>query len=346
MSSAATAVIPNRLSLEDVRKVSQNDLIITAATQSLRTSQWRLRDAESQSLHAVRHKLSEVNNLLLRGERLVMPSALRRRTLQLAHTGHMGIKKTIARLQTKVWWPGMAAEAEAMVRSCAYCAACSNEAECKASPMQPTPLPDGPWLSLGIDFLCVQNEMLLVCVDHYSRFPVVQFFHNTNCSAVLGKLASIFKLLGTPLEVTSDNGPPFSSAEFSDSLAKMGIKHRRITPLYPQANGITERLNRGLNKAICAAVAEGKNWKTAVDDWLSAYRLTPHSVTKEPPADIMFGRKVNGPIPRPMPSEPLSVTHEDLQWCNTTAKMRMKSYADKVCGASKHHFKVGDKVLQ
>jgi putative transposase len=343
---AATAAMPNGLSLEEVRQASRSDLVITAAKQSLLTGQWRLRDAETRSLYAVRHELSEVNDILLRGERLVVPAILRLKTLQLAHTGHMGIHKTIARLHSKVWWPGMAAAAESMVRSCTYCAACSNEAECKAAPMQPTPLPEGPWLSLGIDFLCVQNDMLLVCVDHYSRFPVVQFFRNTNCAAVLDKLAGIFRLLGTPLEVTSDNGPPFSAAEFSAGLAKMGVKHRRITPLYPQSNGITERLNRALNKAIRAAIAEGKNWKMAVEDWLMAYRLTPHSATKAPPADIMFGRKVNGPIPCASPSAPLSVTREDLLQQDASAKKRMKSYADRVRGARLHHFKVGDKVLR
>ena len=40
------------------------------------------------------------------------------------------------------------------------------------------------------------------------------------------------------------------------------------------------------------------------------------------------------------------MTHEDLQQRDATAKKRIKSYADRVRGASKHRFKVGDKVLR
>ncbi len=344
---AATIAVPNGISQEAMLKATQEDLALQAARQSLCTGRWCLKDAESRSLYTLRHELSEAKGLLLRGDRLVMPTSLRQKSLQLAHTGHMGIKKTSARLQTKVWWPGMTAAAEAMVRACTLCAACSNQGECKATPLQPTQLPEGAWLSLGVDFLGpIQGQMVMVVIDHYSRFPVVQVLQNTDCAMVLRKLDSMFKLLGRPLEVTSDNGPPFSAKDFSDGLANLGVRHRRITPLHPEANGLTERLNRGLNKAIRAAVSDGNNWKEAVEDWLMAYRLTPHSSTGLPPADLMFGRKVNGPIPCWKPSAPLSVSRKELHQRDAAAKARMKSYADASRGARPHQFKVGDLVLQ
>ena len=37
-------------------------------------------------------------------------------------------------------------------------------------------------------------------------------------------------------EIISDNGPPFDSAELGDYMKRKGIKHHRVTPLWPQAS--------------------------------------------------------------------------------------------------------------
>ena len=46
---------------------------------------------------------------------------------------------------------------------------------------------------------------------------------------------------GTPDEIISDNGPPFSGNKFSAFLAGLGIRHATSSPNYPQSNGFIER---------------------------------------------------------------------------------------------------------
>lgn len=41
----------------------------------------------------------------------------------------------------------------------------------------------------------------------------------------------------------------------------MGIKHRKITPRHPQANGEVERFMKTLRKCIRAANVENKPWE-------------------------------------------------------------------------------------
>ena len=41
----------------------------------------------------------------------------------------------------------------------------------------------------------------------------------------------------------------------------MGLKHRKITPYHPRANGEVERFNKTLNKTIRTANIENKDWK-------------------------------------------------------------------------------------
>ena len=90
-------------------------------------------------------------------------------------------------------------------------------------------------------------------------------------------------------------------------MREFGIKHRRITPRYPRANGEAERLNRSVNKVVKTAIAESRDWRKAIDDWLLAYRTTPHTVTGQPPAATMFGRNVNDKLPSLQPSAPIKI---------------------------------------
>ena len=51
------------------------------------------------------------------------------------------------------------------------------------------------------------------------------------------------------------------SEEFENFIATHGIQHRKSPPLWPQANGEVERLNRTLLKSLKVAEADGKKWK-------------------------------------------------------------------------------------
>jgi hypothetical protein len=52
----------------------------------------------------------------------------------------------------------------------------------------------------------------------------------------------------------------------------MNFKHRKITPLWPQANGGVERSMKTLKKALRCAVAEKRNWKEEIPRFLLNYR--------------------------------------------------------------------------
>ena len=50
-----------------------------------------------------------------------------------------------------------------------------------------------------------------------------------------------FASLGIPVSVSSENGPPFNSQDFSDFSNYLGFCHERKTPLNPQANAEAEK---------------------------------------------------------------------------------------------------------
>ncbi len=53
----------------------------------------------------VRHELAVESPLIFRGNRLIVPVALRERLIHLAHEGHQGLVRTKQRLRELYWWP-------------------------------------------------------------------------------------------------------------------------------------------------------------------------------------------------------------------------------------------------
>ena len=175
-----------------------------------------------------------------------------------------------------------------MMKNCIACQA--NGPSNHPDPLQMTPLPPDPWHTVHMDF-CVpfpSGEYLFVVIDAYSRFPEVVIVRSTSSSCIIPQLDRIFSTHGIPHVVRSDNGPPFTSEEIREYMRENGIDHRRITPLWPQANSEAERFMKPLTKAIRSAHVEGKTWRKHLYKFLLNYRTTPHSTTEFAPAELLF----------------------------------------------------------
>ena len=206
--------------------------------------------------------------LFFRGNRIVIPDALQKRVIELAHEGHQGLVKTRSLLRSKVWFPKMDAAVDQVVKKSFPCQiATPNPSQ---EPLKLTPLPDGPWQQASIDFCEVAEHYVLVVIDDYSRFPEVDIVHSTSAKAVLPKLDRVFAAYGVPQVVKSDNGPPFNGHEFAQFADYLGFKRRRVTPLWPEANDEVERFIKTFGIS---------SWKQQMYQFLRNYRATPHCTT-------------------------------------------------------------------
>ena len=79
--------------------------------------------------------------------------------------------------------------------------------------------------------------------------------------------------------------------------SKHAIIHHQITPYWPQANGEIERFMKPMMKVIQSAYKEQNDWENALQEFLFSYRVTPHSSTQIPPADLMYLRHIPYTLP-------------------------------------------------
>ena len=349
---------PKAISERQVREDTNSDRTLQVVIELIQTGRWYelpnhkqsdINYEALQSFRAVKDELSvsfsDCGAAVMRGKRLVIPYSLHNRTLKLAHEGHQGITKTKALLRSKVWFPMMDNMVENIVSKCIPCQANSNRKS--SEPLQMSELPKGAWLKLSIDFCgpIPTGEYLLVVVDEFSRYPVVHVTRSTSADTIMPLLDQTFASFGYPETIKSDNGPPFQSAEWKKFLTDRGIKHRRITPLWPQANAQAESFNKPLMKSIRAAIVSGQPWRSALVEFLRVYRTTPHSTTLFTPYRLLFGRDPRTKLPEVTDTQEKHVDDDIVRSRDQEMKQKMKEYADAKRHATNTPMQKGDVVM-
>ena len=183
---------------------------------------------------------------------------------------------------------------------------------------------------------------MLVVYNDYSRYPVVEVVTSVSSKAVIPRLNKIFAEFGVPENVRSDSGPPFNSKESKEFAQTVGFSHRRVTPLWPRANGEVERFMRTLKKSIEAAKVEHRPRKEELCEVLRNYRATPHCTTGRPTATVIFNRPIRTKLPEAPGDkrDPASIGRRDA-----LGKSKIKKSADNKACAKPSNLSEGDKVI-
>ena len=208
-----------------------------------------------------------------------------------------------------------------------------------------TPIPDRPWEVVSVDFggPYPDGHYNLVVIDKRTRYPEVEMVHSTATSLTKEKLKKIFATYGTPIQLESDNGPPFNSKEFAEFASQEGFKHHRVTPLHPRANGEAENFMKLINKTEQRAHVQRRPIKIAMQEMLTGYRSTPHPATGVSPYVGMMNRQVRTKLdylPRITPTvDDKAVNERDRQY-----KEKIKQKATNR-NTKEHNFQINDHVL-
>lgn len=336
---------PEAMSIEDVKQESENDPEIRKLLESLDAPAWSHSDEILKKYAFAKHELYELDGVLMRTDRIVLPKSLQTKAIELAHKGHPGMSAMRRALRTRVWWPAMDREVEEYVKQCMMCVAMSRKDP--PPPMKRQPLPKREWECLAIDFygpLAKFNGVhVLVVVDYFTRYKWAKVMKSTDTDSTMKALDELFELHGYPSRLISDNGPPYFSKEFARACTRRRISFIRTVPYWPQHNGMVENAMKGVGKSITAALEEGKGISEALREHLVTYNLTPHSVTERPPEELLFKRRIRRYLPLMRHSLiPEVEAMRDRDWAS---KLKGKASADAARGAKEPRTEVGDEVI-
>ncbi|XP_061716630.1 uncharacterized protein K02A2.6-like [Cydia pomonella] len=255
---------------------------------------WPNNSSESEKPYFNRKESLNIDQgCLIWGYRVVIPKSLRVAVLNELHGGHPGIVKMKQIARNYVWWDTLDADIERVAEQCAACRA--QRPAPAPVPLHSWPWPEEPWARLNLDFLGPFNNVYyLVIIDAHSKWIEVEKIKTGSASMVIDCLRTLFARFGLPKQLVTDNGPPFSSAEFGSYLRRNGIRHTLVAPYHPASNGAAENAVRTIKRVLKKAVIENEKDVAALSRFLFMYRNTEHSTTKKEPAVALLGRRLRG----------------------------------------------------
>ena len=233
-----------------------------------------------------------------------------------------------------MWFPNIDQQAEALIKNCIACQA-NTPVPRTESPLKMSELPEAPWHAVSADFYgpLPSREYLLVIVDDYTCYPVVGILRSISANVVIPIMDNLFSMFR--------NGPRFNGSQFSQFARYMGFHHRKVTPLWPQANA-AERFMHTIGKIVRIAPMQGRPWKQQLNIFLREYRSTLHSTTGKSPAELLFQGGMNTTIPSACP---ITIrTDSEVRIKDADAKAKMKAHSDERRHATLSNIKPGDAV--
>ena len=236
-----------------------------------------------------------MNGILMKGERVIVPSSLRKEMKARVHEGHLEIEKCKARARETMFWPGINGEITEMVQQCSACLA--TRVYQQKEPLAPHEVPAKPWQKVGADLFHFKDNDYLIVVDYFSNYPEMALLKGTTSSMVITHMKSIFARHGIPEIVISDNGPQFASKEFAEFAAKWEFSHITSSPRYPKANGMAERTVQTIKKLLEKADMKNEDPYLAV----LAHRSCPDPNGDPSPAEKLMKRQLRTRLPAVMP---------------------------------------------
>ncbi len=156
-----------------------------------------------------RDELTIADTVILKGQKIVIPTSLRAKMLEILHTGHMGIIKTQKRARDVMFWPNISSDISNMIQQCSVCQ--EHRASNAKEPLISHEIPEYPWQTVATDIFMWNDKDFLVTVDYYSRYFEVQQLHGASSKTVIAKMKSTFSRHGVPHKLVSDNELQFSS---------------------------------------------------------------------------------------------------------------------------------------
>ena len=162
----STHAMPKTVNMDEIRVETAKDQILTTVLQTVTANDWD----KKNPLLKERHELSIQDDIILKGNQIVIPTSLQERILQIAHKQQQGVNKTKALLRQNVWWPNFSNHVEQLIQHCHTCQI-NTTSITKSGLLKMSEILQHPWDKVAIDLKGpIQNgEHLLAFVDYHSR---------------------------------------------------------------------------------------------------------------------------------------------------------------------------------
>lgn len=124
------------------------------------------RHSLDKSLHSywpLRHNISIQNDIIMVGDKIIIPQSFRKVILEKLHIAHQGVQRTKAKARKVLYWPGMTRDIEMTVEKCMQCQ--QFQPQQQKEPLVPELL----WMKVEADIFQLKGQSYLLLVDYLTK---------------------------------------------------------------------------------------------------------------------------------------------------------------------------------
>ena len=235
-------------------------------------------------------ELTTENGIVYRGIRIIIPVSMRREMTARAHRSHLRIQYTTSSARDIMYWPRMTADLTEAVQRCDICQQTRNCPHKRAFNDVPDSL---PWQIVASDCFECDGSRYLIVVDLYSDYIEIKQLNSLSSAALIEQLKQIFAVHGIHIALISDNGPNFTSVEFTDFTHDWDIQHVTSSPHHAKANGKVESAVKIMKSIISKANKQGTLVWKAILEW----RNSPTPSQGSSPVQHLMSRRTRSFLP-------------------------------------------------
>ncbi|GFT63359.1 transposon Tf2-9 polyprotein [Trichonephila clavipes] len=143
----------------------------------------------------------------------------------------------------------------------------------------------------GFNYYNSTKKILHLIIDHATRYVWV-FASKSETTETFANCSKQLFQIQIPSKLLTDRNGAFTSSRFKHFLRNYNVKQLLTTSHHPQTNGKCERVNQSIVTKLRCKVNSSPTkipWTKILEQVINEYNLTPHSVTKFPPAYLLFG---------------------------------------------------------
>ncbi|XP_052763944.1 uncharacterized protein LOC128205922 [Mya arenaria] len=240
---------------------------------------------------------------------MVVPKNYREKGL--AHdsimSGHLAVKRTVAKVLSEFYWPGVQADVKRYCQSCDACQRTIPKGKVTKAPLGKRLLIETPFQRVAVDIVgpiepgsAKGNMYILTLMDYATRYPDAVALPSIEAERAAEALVEMFCRLGVPGELLTDMGTQFTSDVMKEVSRLLSIRQLTTTPYHPICNGLVEKFNGRMKlmlKRLC--LEKPKDWDRYRGAVLFAYRDAPQESLGFTPFELIYGRQVRGPMKIP-----------------------------------------------
>ena len=216
--------------------------------------------------------------------------------------GHFGVLRVQNKLCGKYFWPNMVEDVKYYIKTCKKCQWMNRSSLLKPKlELKPIPVPSRIFAQIGMDLIQMNKyrgyNYIITVVDYLSKYCEMRALKEKSAKEVAKFIyEGLICWWGCSEYHITDQGCEFLNSTNRELLDLCRTKQRITSSYHPQANGLSERMNRSTQESLAKSLNQEQDWVEMIPTIAFSQRSSMNTSTRISPLEMILGHKPRVPI--------------------------------------------------